>query len=205
MKKLIVSAAIAALFSVSVSVSAGPFKPDPVTGPVAGDSDASQATIRWAATIPVVVPGNFVTFTGAHGSPKILDGVLVIDPDGGFTSKAVALELHYFDDETQTVEGNVIVGEEAVSGVTASSITYSVDNVTFTSEMGVELDGVAADIMQGNQVVVPNEDLEMNDTDGWKTSWSIRNAMTSFMPTVVSGDKITATTVVYANVNFAAK
>ena len=134
MKKLILSAAITSLFSLSAFAFAA-------EGPAAGTSDTTDASIQWVADIPVVVPGEFITFTGANGAPQPTDGVLDIKADGTFSSTPVSLELHYYDDETGTIEGGVVVGSETKvgSGVQAESITYTVNEVQFMSEQGVDM------------------------------------------------------------------
>ena len=197
MKKLILSAAITSLFSLSAFAA---------EGPAVGTSDTTDASIQWVADIPVVVPGEFITFTGANGAPQPTDGVLDIKADGTFSSTPVSLELHYYDDETSTIEGGVVVGDEneADSGVQAESITYTVNEVQFMSEQGVDMSGIDSIIMMGGTEIQPDLATVLTDADAWKSEWSIQNKMNSNIPSVVAGDTVTATTVVYADVSFAA-
>ncbi|AQS38031.1 hypothetical protein Sps_02883 [Shewanella psychrophila] len=192
MKNIIVSAAITSLFSLSAVAA------DPTPGTV----DSTSATIEWTADIPVVVPGQYITLTGADRGP-VKSGVLDIKADGTFTSTPVALEVRYYDEESDTVGGGVLVGENTADGASnADSITYSVNSVAFTSAQNIDLSATTAQIFMNDVAVDSNKDLEAPSTESWKTNWKIQNGVGSSIQDVVAGDTVTATTVVFAEVSF---
>lgn len=198
MKKLIIFTAITSLFSLPTT--ADTVMADSVTEM----TDSSSAAIQWVANIPVVVPGEFITFTGANSGP-IKDGMLDIQANGKFSSTPVLLELRYYDDETGDIGTGVIVGEDA-SGlglVKANTITYRVSTVQLTSKLDNDLSGTQAQVLMNNSPVSSNVDIVETDADSWKTSWSIKSKPGSGIEDTVTGDTVTATTVVYADVIFA--
>ncbi|AQS38030.1 hypothetical protein Sps_02882 [Shewanella psychrophila] len=198
MKKIIIFTAITSFFYLSITADTV------IAGPVAGTSDSSSAAIQWAANIPVIVPGEFITFTGDNSGP-IKDGMLDIQANGKFSSTPVLLELRYYDDETGDIGTGVIVGEDVpgLGLVKANTITYRVSAVQLTSKQDNDLSGTQAQVLMNNVPVSSNVDLVETDADSWKTSWSIKNKPGSGIDDTVAGDTVTATTVIYADVNFA--
>lgn len=171
-----------------------------MTDSVTEMTDSSSAAIQWVANIPVVVSGEFITFTGDNSGP-IKDGMLDIQANGKFSSTPVLLELRYHDDKTGDIGTGLIVGEDA-SGlglVKANTITYRVSTVQLTSKLDNDLSGTQAQVLMNNSPVSSNVDIVGTDTDSWKTS----NKPGSGIEDAVAGDTVTATTVVYADVIFA--
>lgn len=194
MKKIIVSAAITSLFSLSAVAA------DPTPGTV----DSTSATIEWTADIPVIVPGQYITLTGANRGP-VKAGVLDINADGTFSSSPIALEVRYYDEESDTVGDGVLVGENTAGGASnAESITYSVNSVAFTSAQNIDLSATTAQIFMNDVAVDSNKDLAASGAESWKTNWKIQNGIGSSIQDVVAGDTVTATTVVFAEVSFVA-
>lgn len=195
-KKLILSVVISSLFSVSAFAGIGGGN-----GPDKPAVDTTSATIEWAADIPVVVPGQWVTFTGPNGAVLPNQGMLDIKADGTFSSTPVNLEIHYYDDETQSLGDGVVLGG-IETGINAESISYTVEQAQFSSKKGVDMSGVESTVVMDGVNTIPNQANTVTSPDGWKSEWTIKNNMNSVLPTVVSGDTITATTVVRADVNF---
>lgn len=194
MKKIIVSAAITSLFSLSAVAA------DPAPGTV----DSTSATIEWTADIPVIVPGQYITLTGANRGP-VKAGALDINADGTFSSSPIALEVRYYDEESDTVGDGVLVGENTAGGASnAESITYSVNSVAFTSAQNIDLSATTAQIFMNDVAVDSNKDLTASGAESWKTNWKIQNGIGSSIQDVVAGDTVTATTVVFAEVSFVA-
>ncbi|MGR5108512.1 hypothetical protein [Vibrio jasicida] len=196
MKKTMLSVAVlTGLFSFGLSAAE----------PAAGDIDTTSATLTWEAKVPTVVSGEWVTITGQNGG-ALVDAGLKINPDGSFTSENVLVEVRYYDSETNEVGLPVVVGTEsaASSGVAPDSITYRVDVPAFTSEKGVDLSDVDVSVFKDGSPVATNASLKSTAADAWKTEWKIANAPGTGMSNVTAGDVITATTVLRADVEFAA-
>ncbi|PMO43727.1 hypothetical protein BCT11_08320 [Vibrio sp. 10N.222.52.B12] len=173
--------------------------------PAAGDIDTTSATLTWEAKVPTVVKGEWVTITGQNGG-ALADAGLTINPDGSFTSENVLVEVRYYDSATNEVGLPVVVGTEsaASSGVAPESITYRVDVPAFTSEKGADLSDVDVSVYKDGSPVATNAALKSTASDAWKTQWKISNAPGTGMGNVVAGDVVTATTVLRADVEFAA-
>lgn len=116
------------------------------------------------------------------------------------------VEVRYYDSATNVVGLPVVVGTEtaASSGVAPESITYRVDVPAFVSEKGVDLSNVDVSVFKDDVVVATNSALKSTAADAWQTQWKIENAPGTGMSNVIAGDVITATTVLRADVEFAA-
>ncbi|CAH1528297.1 conserved exported hypothetical protein [Vibrio owensii] len=196
MKKTMLSVAVlTGLFSFGASAA----------DPAAGDIDTTSATLTWEAKVPTVVNGEWITITGQNGG-ALVDAGLTINPDGSFTSENVLVEVRYYDSATNVVGLPVVVGTEtaASSGVAPESITYRVDVPAFVSEKGVDLSNVDVSVFKDDVVVATNSALKSTAADAWQTQWKIANAPGTGMSNVIAGDVITATTVLRADVEFAA-
>lgn len=189
----------------SVAVLTGLFAFGASANPSAGDIDTTSATLTWEAKVPTVVSGEWITITGQNGG-ALADAGLKINPDGSFTSENVLVEVRYYDSDTNEVGLPVVVGTEsaASSGVAPESITYRVDVPAFVSEKGVDLSNVDVSVFKDGTVVKTNSALKSTAADAWKTEWKIANAPGTGMDNVIAGDVITATTVLRADVEFAA-
>lgn len=176
--------------------------------PSDGEVDTTSATIKWTAEVPTIMPGQWITFTGASGRVDNLEANMTINADGTFASDPVVLEIHQWDSENETVGEPLLVGEgEVVAGdAYAEKITYSVESLGFSSEKGVDLTsvrGVVSESMLGDIEV--NQAVVASDSNSWRTSWTVENMPLERMPTVIAGDTIEAVSVIRADVTFANK
>ncbi|MFH0257974.1 hypothetical protein ACGRL8_13335 [Vibrio rumoiensis] len=202
MKKTIIASAVLGLVAFNT------FAVELGATPNDGDIDTTSAEINWVAQIPTVVPGAWVTMTGAEGG-AVRDGVLTVQNDGKFDSDEIPLEIRQYDADSGQVGAGVSLDSTGADtgAVVPVSITYQAENVTFTSEKGYDLTGADAKITETVAIagpVTPGADYELNSTDAWKTSWKVENGMGGELPNVIAGDTITATTVIRADVAFAA-
>ncbi|HIF9542554.1 TPA: hypothetical protein ACX6S1_002794 [Photobacterium damselae] len=210
MKKTIIAASV-----ILSTLSAGAF---------AGVSDATgadttNATMTWKADVPVVVPGQWITFTGVGGG-AIAEGKINIEPSGAFSSSDVTVEVRAYDSATGTVGEGLVVGSPAQVGSDASkvnvdSLTYTIDSLSFkSSEASHDLSSVMAQIKQtsANLASLPAGTLadigtaykvESSDATGFSTSWAIQNVPGNGISGLVAGEEITAAAVIRADVNFA--
>lgn len=193
MKKVILASIVSSL--VSAASFAAPAQQ--AQGPVAGDVDSTSATLTWEADVPVIIPGAWVTFTGDGGSMTLNSGDLNVQADGTFDSAPIKLELHTYDEATNTPGALVVVGDDQFNGMTVDSLHYTVAAPTFSSLKGTDVSNVVAKVsMDATEVAT---DAKIN-SDKSETTWSIAG---SDVASMVGGDTITATTVVRADVSFA--
>lgn len=192
MKKVILVSLISSL------VSAAAFAAPSQQSPEAGTVDSTSATLTWEADVPVIIPGAWVTFTGEGGSMTLNSGDLNVQADGTFASAPIKLELHTYDEPTNTPGELVVVGEDQFNGSTVDSIHYSVTAPTFSSLKGTDVSNVIAKVSMDAEEVATDAKIESNKSE---TTWSIAG---SDVASMVGGDTITATTVVRADVAFAA-
>ncbi|GAM71213.1 hypothetical protein JCM19236_5861 [Vibrio sp. JCM 19236] len=121
--------------------------------PTDGAVDSTTAGIEWVSELPTVMPGKWITFTGAGGAP-LKAGAFTIEADGSFaTDQTVALEVHYYDETTAEV-GDLINLTDAVDGaaVKITKVDYTIGDVMFESEKGADVSGVKAIIKQGEDL-----------------------------------------------------
>ncbi len=193
MKKVILASIVSSL--VSAASFAAPAQQ--AAAPVAGDVDSTSATLTWEADVPVIIPGAWVTFTGDGGSRTLNSGDLNVQADGTFESTPIKLELHTYDEATNTPGALVILGQDQFKGLTVDSLHYTVAAPTFSSLKGTDVSNVIAKVsMDATEVAT---DAKIN-SDKSETTWSIAG---SDIASMVGGDTITATTVVRADVSFA--
>lgn len=202
MKKIVY---VGALFGV---MSFGSFAAEVNPGPADGDVDTTSAEIHWTAKIPTVVPGAWVTITGGDGG-DIREGVLNVNNDGSFTSDEIPLEIHSYDAETGQVGAPLALNSAgaAPGSIIPASITYQAEDVSFSSEKGIDTTGASAKLSETSIIqsaITPGGVYQLTDDAAWKTTWKVENRVGGEIPTVIAGDKITATTVVRADVAFAA-
>lgn len=198
MKKIILATAIAATMGSSTAFAAGP---------AVGDTDHTSATVSWEATIPTVVAGEWVTFTG-QGGGVLKAGQLNVNADGTFASEPVTLEVHYYDSASGKVSGPVVAdgSTETVSGsgIAVNEITYTaVKDVEFSSKNGEDLSAVKAQLLNAGSTVAINSPVSATGAEAYRTEWTIQNDMSSRLD-VTAGDVITATTVIRADIPFVA-
>ncbi|WP_104047929.1 hypothetical protein [Vibrio jasicida] len=194
MKKVILASIVSSL--VSAAAFAAPAQQ--AQGPVEGSVDSTSATLTWEADVPVIIPGAWVTFTGEGGSMTLNAGDLNVQADGTFASAPIKLELHTYDEPTNTPGELVVVGEDQFNGSTVETIHYSVTAPTFTSLKGTDVSNVVAKVSMDDTEVATDAKIESTKAE---TTWSIAG---SDVASMVGGDTITATTVVRADVAFAA-
>lgn len=203
MKKNILSGLIVSAIA-TTAFAAQPSAPTPG----AGDVDTTSATIKWTAKVPTIMPGQWITFTGAGGKTDNLEASMTINADGTFASEPVVLEIHQWDSESEMVGEPLHVGEgEAVSGdVYAEKITYNLESLDFLSAKGVDLTSVRGVVSEGTLGDFEvNQSVEATDSESWRTSWSVENMPLERLPAVIAGDTIEAISVVRADVAFANK
>ncbi|CAK6716409.1 conserved exported hypothetical protein [Vibrio harveyi] len=203
MKKSILSTLIISAFTTTAFAAS-----QAGSAPDAGDVDTTSATIKWTAKVPTLMPGQWITFTGAGGKTDNLEANMTINADGTFASEPVVLEIRQWDSENEAVgEPLQVGGESAVAGdVYAEKITYNLESLDFSSAKGVDLTsvrGVVSEASLGQFEV--NQSREANESDGWRTSWSVENMSLERLPKVIAGDTIEAISVVRADVAFANK
>ncbi|CAH1606262.1 conserved exported hypothetical protein [Vibrio jasicida] len=194
MKKVILVSLVSSL--VSAAAFAAPSQA--VRGPEAGTVDSTSATLIWEADVPVLVPGAWVTFTGEGSSMTLNSGDLNVQADGTFASAPIKLELHTYDEATNTPGELVVVGEDQFNGSKVESIRYSVTAPTFSSLKGTDVSNVTAKVSMDEAEVATDAKIE---SDKSETTWSIAG---SDIASMVGGDTVTATAVVRADVAFAA-
>lgn len=193
MKKLILVSLISSFVSAAAFAAPG-------AGPTpdAGSVDTTSATLTWEADVPVIIPGAWVTFTGEGGTMTLTNGDLNVEADGSFAASPIKLELHTYDEPTNTPGELVQVGQDQFNGINVESIHYSVTAPRFSSLKGTDVSNVVAKVsMDGQEVAV---DAKIPSTSS-ETSWTVAGTDIASM---VGGDTITATTVVRADVAFAA-
>ncbi len=210
MKKTIIAASV-----ILSTLSAGAFAD--ISG--ATGADTTNATMTWKADVPVVVPGQWITFTGVGGG-AIAEGKINIEPSGAFTSSDVTVEVRAYDSATGTVGEGLAVGSAAQVGSASSttkveSLSYTIDSLSFkSSEASHDLSSVMAQIKQttdnvaslpaGNIANIGTAyDVTSGDANGYITSWSIQNVPGNGISGLVAGEEITAAAVIRADVNFA--
>ncbi|HIF9171134.1 TPA: hypothetical protein ACX6PO_003928 [Photobacterium damselae] len=75
------------------------------------DGDVSSADIQWDGHAKII-PGNFMTITGANGAMDISDGELNVYGNGTFTTKTpVKLESRFYLNYDSSVDGSREVGD----------------------------------------------------------------------------------------------
>ncbi|WP_104023707.1 hypothetical protein [Vibrio hyugaensis] len=194
MKKVILVSLISSLVSSAAFALPG----EQGQGPEAGTVDSTSATLTWEADVPVIIPGAWVTFTGEGGSMTLNSGDLNVQADGTFASAPIKLELHTYDEPTNTPGELIVVGEDQFNGSKVDSIHYSVTAPTLSSLKGTDVSNVIAKVSMDEAEVATDAKIE---SDKAETTWSIAG---SDVASMVAGDTITATTVVRADVAFAA-
>ena len=153
------------LIALSILISASSIAaPMDHTKPGVGEKDGASVGITWKADLPTVLPGKWVTFTGAAGGP-ITAGAFTIQPDGSFeTDEPVVIELHYWN-SGNTSEGIkdevgdiVATGDEYATvpdGSALGDVKYSVGDVTFASELGADVSGLKAEVTAKGTALAP--------------------------------------------------
>ena len=193
MKKLILATVVSSL----VSGAAMAAMPKAVSGPSEGDKDSTSATLTWEADVPTIIPGAWVTFTGEGGSMTLTSADLNLEADGTFNSTPIKLELHTYDEESNTAGELVVVDADQFDGTGVSKISYSVSAPTFSSLLGTDVSNVIPTVSMDDSVVAIDATIESTSAETyWKIGGSNINSM-------VGGDTISATTVVRADVEFA--
>ncbi|WP_372384925.1 hypothetical protein AB8613_20945 [Vibrio sp. BS-M-Sm-2] len=194
MKKLILVSLISSFVSAAAFAAPGASKgPAPDEGSV----DTTSATLTWEADVPVIIPGAWVTFTGEGGSMTLTSGDLNVEADGSFAASPIKLELHTYDEPTNTPGELVQVGQDQFNGMSVDSINYSVTAPTFSSLKGTDVSNVVAKVSMDEKLVAVDAKIPSTSSE---TSWTVAG---SDIAAMVGGDTITATTVVRADVAFA--
>lgn len=177
-------------------------------GPADGDIDTTSAEIHWVAQIPTVVPGDWVMMTGLDGG-AVQQGELVVNSDGSFTSNDINLEVRFYDAATSQVGAPITLNPaDATAGnIVPVAITYQAEALSYSSKKGVDTTGANAYLLEDSQFyhpMTPGAEYTSESSDAWKTSWRVASMDGGQLPTVIAGDTITATTVIRADVEFAA-
>ncbi|HIF9203966.1 TPA: hypothetical protein ACX6QK_001268 [Photobacterium damselae] len=202
MKKTIIAASVI-LSTLSVSAVAA------VTPPTSGAKDTTSATLTWKAKVPTVVPGAWITFTGAAGG-AVSDGTLKIEPTGSFTSSPIDLELREYDSSTATA-GDLLGA--TVSGVNVKTVNYVVESLAFTSsDAAHDLTGIKGQIteesgninagMSAGDAVTLGNPMTVDSLAGSTTKWAVKNGPGEGITKVTAGEEITASAIVRADVEF---
>ena len=186
MKKLTLASLIMA------TMSAGAFA---ATAPAAGDTDAATAGLKWSATLPIVVDGQWMTLTGQGGTGSLVDGVLNINNDGTFSSDEIVLEVRNYDEETGAT------GDLFDTKTNSAKLHYSVEQVNFNADRGTDVSGVIGKVKEAPFGVVDGVGV---DNDANVTSWLIANANGEALPTLVGGEKVTAEAVIRVDATYIA-
>ncbi|ABU70619.1 hypothetical protein [Vibrio campbellii] len=194
MKKVILVSLMSSIVSAAAFAGAG----TQAQGPEAGTVDSTSATLSWEADVPVIIPGAWVTFTGEGGSMTLNSGDLNVQANGTFSSTPIKLELHTYDEPTNTPGELIVVGEDQFNGSKVENIHYSVTAPTFSSLKGTDVSNVIAKVSMNEAEVATDAKIE---SDKAETTWSIAG---SDVASMVGGDTVTATAVVRADVAFAA-
>ncbi|WP_045384366.1 hypothetical protein [Vibrio campbellii] len=194
MKKIILAGVVSSLLSAAAFAAPATLA---AAGPIDGGKDVTSATLTWKAEVPVIVPGQWVTFTGKAGSMTLDDADLNVKADGTFKSEPIVLELHTYDADTNTPGELIALKTDQFGGVGVDSISYQVKAPEFSSKLGTDVTKVESKILlDGTEVehdaAIPSTAVE--------TTWSLEG---SDVGTMIGGDVITAQTVVIADVTFA--
>ncbi len=195
MKKLILVSVISSI--VSAAALAAPLAA-PTPAPADGDADSTSATLTWEAQVPTIIPGAWVTFTGVGGAMTLSNGDLNVKADGSFASTPIQLELHTYDESNNTAGPLVVVDTDQFNGVAVSSIAYTVSAPVFSSLIGTDVSDVVYTVKQDGAMIPTDTATPLQDA---QTVWAVEGAN---IGTMVGGDTVTATTVVRADVAFAA-
>lgn len=183
MKKLTLASLIMA------TMSAGAFAADPVDG----STDAATAGLKWSATSPIVVDGQWMTLTGQGGVGSLVDGVLNIHNDGTFDSDEIVLEVRNYNADTD------VIGDLFDAATNNASLHYSVEQVNFNADRGTDVSGVIGQVKEATFGVVDSVGV---DNDANVTSWSIANANGEALPTLVGGEEVTAEAVIRVDATY---
>ncbi len=180
-------------------------------GPTGADTDSASAKIDWVADLPTTISGKWVTLKGQDGY-DIAPGVIEFAADGTFaTTTPVKLELRYWDPATGKVGDIVSVGDKYADAsatpdkVALNTVTYTALPITFTSALGADVSGLAADITANGVTVVPNAATDasaISITSEHKSEWAISSRSTSVFTDAMAGDTITASGQVTVDLDF---
>ncbi|WP_407547331.1 hypothetical protein [Vibrio parahaemolyticus] len=191
-------------------VSVGAFAAAPTwTGdaPTDGATDSASAAIEFVASVPTILDGNWITFTGASGG-VLKSGKFDVQADGQFaTTDPVVLELHYYDPDSALTGDKVVVGEEASAGVALNSIQYSVTDIDFVAGSEATDVSTAEALIKVNDTVIEPEVVTdataIASGDEATTSWTIENkSKATVFGHVAAGDTISARATVTADIDF---
>ncbi len=203
MKKTIILGMLVSTFSGAVLADAAT---DLWTGkPVDKEHDSAQVTANWIGQIPTVVPGKWITFTGAAGG-AIKSGTLKIAADGLFkTEQPVTLELHTFDPASNTV-GDLLPINQKLSPslkLKVKNISYSVSEVNFESQKHADLSAAKGLVKLDSNVMAPSVPFVDSAKDAAISEWTVENAdASSGFGHVIANDRISAFANVTADIEF---
>lgn len=190
-------------------VSVGAFAAAPTwTGdaPTDGATDSASAAIEFVASVPTILDGNWITFTGASGG-VLKSGKFDVQADGQFaTTDPVVLELHYYDPDSAFIGDKVVVGD-TTTGVSLNSIQYTVTDVDFVAGSEATDVSTAEALIKVNDTVIDPEVVTdataIASGDEATTSWTIENkSKATVFGHVAAGDTISARATVTADVDF---
>ncbi len=202
MKKVILAGLVASVFSGAVFADAAT---DLWTSaPADKEHDSAQVTASWIGMVPTVLPGKWITFTGAAGG-AIKSGTLKIAADGLFeTEQPVTLELHTFDPASNTTGDLLPIGTEIATGagVKVDTVNYTVSEVDFESQKGAALTGAQGLVKLDGTVMSPTVPFALPSST---TTWTVESKdASSGFGHVIANDRISAFTNVTADIDFTA-
>ncbi len=180
--------------------------------PSDGSTDSASAAIQFEASVPTILDGRWVTFTGESGG-TLKSGHFDVSADGQFsTSKPVVLELHYYDPVSAETGDMVSLDDKlgglgGFGGVTISKLTYQVSDVDFKADSpSTDVSTAEANIKVNDTLVTPNTAIDSSSlgVNPAQTSWDISNkSKATVFGHVAAGDTISATATVTADLDFA--
>ncbi len=191
-------------------VSVGAFAAAPTWtdgAPTDGATDSASAAIEFVASVPTILDGKWITFTGESGG-VLKSGKFDVQADGQFaTTDPVVLELHYYDPATASTGDKVMLADEVDTGVSLNSINYTVTSVDFVAgSEATDVSTAEALIKVNDTIIEPDvvvDATEIASGDEGSTSWTIENkSKATVFGHVAAGDTITARATVTADVDF---
>lgn len=180
--------------------------------PVDGSTDSASAAIQFEASVPTILDGQWVTFTGESGG-TLKSGHFDVSADGQFsTSTPVVLELHYYD-PVSTETGDMVSLDDKLGGIAGfggvkiSKLAYQVTDIDFVAESpSTDVSTAEANIKVNDVLVTPNTEIDSSllGSIPAQTSWDISNkSKATVFGHVAAGDTISATATVTADLDFA--
>ncbi|HIF9253997.1 TPA: hypothetical protein ACX6Q7_001303 [Photobacterium damselae] len=124
MKKIVISAVVAGLFTTSAFAASG-------------DSHESTGTVNWFGNAQII-PSDAHTITGAGGVMRLEDGVLNLQSDGTLTGTPIVMESHLLDTKAAPgtpIQDKVLDKVDTIWTLDTASFDWSVENAAVAGDV----------------------------------------------------------------------